>query len=118
MCGSNWVTGTPEPVPDQNISNPALNFWGYTQKVPGGHWTTTYNLAQMNPRYATANMLEFLFYHECAHAKLNNPDEHAADCQGLADMQADIGVSPQANQEITAGYASRGRPFPSGGPCP
>jgi hypothetical protein len=113
----NWKYGGMESVWDQNINSP-VQAWSFFQKIPGGHWRIFYNLAQINPQYATPDFFRFLFYVECAHVKLNNSDEHLADCQALADMKADIGISPQALNEISAAYASRGRLFPSGGACP
>ncbi len=113
----NWITGAPEPVQEMNISQPGAPFWGFTSKQPGGHWLTQYNLFLLAQPAATPDVLIFLFYHECSHARFNTPDEHTADCQGLSAMAQDMGVTPSILGQITAAYASVGRPFPSGGPC-
>lgn len=113
----NWKYGGPESVWDQNISSPTPA-WAFAQRMPDGHWQISYNLAQISPRYATPSFLKYLFYRECAFAKFHSPDEHVGDCQGLADMKADIGVSSEALEEISAAYASRGLSFPTGGACP
>jgi hypothetical protein len=73
----NWITGVPEAVPDSNINNPNMNFWGLTSKLPGGHWMTQYNLAKIT---AGPDVMIFLFYHECSHAKFNSTSETVADC--------------------------------------
>ena len=112
----NWMTGVPETVPDMNINDPSLPFWGFTSKQPGGRWLTQYNLARIATPLATKSVLMFLFFHECAHAQFNSADEGVADCQGLAAMRRDMTVTDAMIGEIRAAYASVGRPFPSG-PC-
>ena len=113
----NWMTGVPEPVPDMNVNNPAVPFWGFTSKQPGGHWLTQYNYAKIFGPASTPNVLIFLFYHECAHAQFNSADEAVADCGGLNAMKQDMAVTSSMIAEITAAYNSVGRPFPSGA-CP
>ena len=112
----NWITGAPEQVPDMNTNNPFSQFWGFTSRQPGGGWLIQFNLARIAGPLATPAVLKFLFYHECAHAQFNTADEGIADCQGLAAMRRDMRVTKAMIAEITAVYASVGRPFPSG-PC-
>jgi hypothetical protein len=113
----NWITGDIENVPDSNVYDPGGNYWGFTNKLPGGHWATRYNTARIFGPASTPVVLKFLFYHECAHANADSPDEHVADCDGLDAMDDDIGVSGADMDEITQAYASVGRSFPSGGEC-
>ena len=110
----NWRYGGMESVWDQNVSSPA-QVWSFVQRLPGGHWQISYNIPQI--RYLTPSFFQFLFYRECAFLKLNSPDQHLGDCQALADMKADIGITPQALEEISNAYASKGFSFPSGGAC-
>ena len=113
----NWKYGGLESVWDQNVFS-SIQAWAFVQKMPAGHWQISYNLARINPQYATPNLFMFLFYRECAYAKFQSPDGHVGDCQALADMKADHELSPQALGEISAAYASVGSGFPSGGACP
>lgn len=112
----NWKYGGAESVWDQNVYSP-VQAWAFAERMPDGHWRISYNLAQLNSRYATPSFFQFLFYRECAYVKYHSPDQHLGDCQALADMKTDIGVSPEALEEISAAYASRGFPFPTGGAC-
>jgi hypothetical protein len=113
----NWKYGGVESVWDQNVYSP-LQAWAFAERMPEGHWQISYNLAQIEPRFATPDFFKFLFYRECAYAKFMSPDQHLGDCQALADMKADHDLSPQALEEISAAYASRGFSFPTGGACP
>jgi hypothetical protein len=108
----NYITGVPQPVPDMNVNNPAMNFWGFTSRQPGGTWLIQFNLAQI--RTTNPGVLIFLFYHECSHAMYNTDSEAVADCKGLEAMRQDVGVTAQLIADLKAVYASKGRPFPSG----
>lgn len=111
----NWKTGAREIVAEKTVTNPRGPFFGFTGRQPGGHSLIEYNRALTAGADATAAAKKFIFYHECAHAQTNSSDEHLADCRGLAEMARDMTVTPQMISEITALYASRGRPFPSAG---
>lgn len=111
----NWMTGVVQPVPDYNV--PDLGgYWGFTSRAPGGRWLIRYSYAKISGYGATRAVLQFLYYHECAHARFNTSDERVADCEGLRAMRADVGLTPSQFAEIAATYARVGRPFPSG-PC-
>ena len=112
----NWMTGAPVVVPDTNVNDPSSPFWGFTSRQPGGNWLTQYNVAKISGPMATRAVLIFLFFHECAHAQFNSADEGIADCRGLEALRRDMPVTDSMIQEITAAYASVGRPFPSA-PC-
>jgi hypothetical protein len=111
----NWITGESEAVTETNVNDPYKTFYGFTSRQPGGHWLTQYNLARIGTQ-TPPDVLIFLFYHECAHARFNTSSEAIADCQGLKAMNEDIGVTSRIVAEIRETYASVGRPFPSG-PC-
>lgn len=62
-----------------------MNFTGRTVKVGSGYqivWNAQ-KLAALPPA-----MHDFLFFHECAHAKVPTTDEVEANCVGLRDMRA------------------------------
>jgi hypothetical protein len=112
----NWITGQMEAVPEANVHDPASPLWGVTRPLPGGRWRIQYNTAKIFGPTATRAMLQFLFYHECAHARTGSVDERVADCLGLQMMDDDIGVTAEAVAQIRFNYQSVGRQFPSG-PC-
>lgn len=63
----------------------AINFTGRTVKV-GSSYQIVWNaqkLAALPP-----DVHDYLFFHECAHAKLPTTDEVTANCAGLKDMRA------------------------------
>lgn len=63
----------------------ALSFTGTTVKV-GSSYQIVWNaqkLAALPP-----DVHDYLFFHECAHAKLPTTDEVRANCAGLQDMRA------------------------------
>lgn len=113
----NWMTGAMEQVFEANVHAPGSPFWGFASRQAGGRWLIQYNTARIFGPVSTRAVLIFLFYHECAHAQLNNPDERAADCHGLAKMREDMDVTPAMLAEISKAYASVMRAFPTGGPC-
>ena len=113
----NWKYGGVESVWDQDVYS-SLPSWAFAQRMPEGHWQISYNLAQIGSRLATPDFFKFLFYRECAYAKFSSLGQHLGDCQALADMKAGHDLSPQALEEISAAYASRGFSFPVGGACP
>ncbi len=61
-------------------------FIGFTHLDPGIGWTIDWNGLMLSsaPSYAH----DFIFFHECAHAKSGTFDEVKANCLGLLDMRA------------------------------
>jgi hypothetical protein len=113
----NWQTGSIEPVPDQNSVGPLGGLFGLTSRAPNGHWLIQFDVPAIRANGLTDDVIIFMFYHECGHAKGNTSDEHVADCIGLDDMNAAGLMSQPVFNQILQAYANRGRPFPSGGPC-
>ena len=61
-------------------------FIGFTHFDPGTGWTIEWNVLMLStvPSYEH----DFVFFHECAHAKSRSFDELNANCLGLLDMRA------------------------------
>ncbi|HEY7943049.1 MAG TPA: hypothetical protein VIH15_00925 [Casimicrobiaceae bacterium] len=63
----------------------AVNFTGRTVKV-GSSYQIVWNAQKLAALPAPVH--DFLFFHECAHAKVPTTDEVQANCAGLIDMRA------------------------------
>jgi len=111
----NWITGKTEIVEEVNVyqraSDPVL---GFTRRMPNGHWRTEYNVDRIRYFNIPPDVMVFLFYHECAHAKMNSESEAVADCVALSDMQTDGYLSDETYKRIEVTYQRFGRTFPSG----
>lgn len=111
----NWITGRTEIVEEVNVyqraSDPVL---GFTRRMPNGHWRTEYNVDRIKYFNIAPDVMIFLFYHECAHAKANSESEAVADCVALSDMEKDGYLSDETYKRIDVTYRQFGRVFPSG----
>ena len=76
-----------EVVPEYSPppASEALPFTGRTVKVGSGY-QIVWNARKLSALPPVVH--DFLFFHECAHAKLPTTDEVAANCAGLKDMRA------------------------------
>ncbi len=112
---SNWQTGKVEVVEEINVyqrgSEPVLAF---TKRLPDGHWRIEWNYDRIIQYRIPNDVVVFLFYHECAHAKSNSENEAEADCQALRDMQRDGYINERTYRKIESTYQMFGRRFPSG----
>ncbi|MGH8800380.1 MAG: hypothetical protein ACREX7_09055, partial [Casimicrobiaceae bacterium] len=63
----------------------AVNFTGRTVKV-GSSYQIVWNAQKLAALPAPVH--DYLFFHECAHAKVPTTDEVQANCAGLIDMRA------------------------------
>lgn len=114
---ANWKTGKVEEVIEKHLRPPPVAPWyAFTRQRPGGSWEIVYNYTQIQNYGLTPAAQKFVFYHECAHARLNSTRESVADCEGLRAMKKDMTVTKEMLAEITRAYLLLGRRFPSG-PC-
>jgi hypothetical protein len=51
-------------------------------------------------------MRDFLFFHECAHARMRTQDESVANCNGLKDMRAAGRAGPEVEAQLAAFYGA------------
>ncbi len=115
---TNTITGELQAVKEAQVSVRPLHPWfARTSRMPDGTWQTDYNVYVMLASKLSDDARKFIFYHECAHARLNEASERKADCEGLKQMRAEVGVSQQAIKDISYSYLLILRMFPTGGPC-
>jgi hypothetical protein len=62
-------------------------FIGFTHFDPAAGWIVDWNVLMLSS--APSYVHDFVFFHECAHAKLRTFDEVKANCLGLIDMRAE-----------------------------
>jgi hypothetical protein len=76
-----------EPVPEYSPppGTEVMNFTARTVRIGSG-----YQIVWNAPKLATLPpaVHDYLFFHECAHAKVPTTDEVQANCTGLKDMRA------------------------------
>ncbi len=114
----NTITGELQPVKEVYLSrHPYPPWFARTHRMPDGTWQTDYNRLVMLLYKISDDIKKFIFYHECAHARLNNASERVADCEGLRHMRQDMRVTDQLVKDITHTYLLISRIFPTGGPC-
>jgi len=114
----NAITGEIQAVEEAHIARrPYPPFFGRTQRNEDGTWLIEFNVLAMNVYKVSDDMKKFVFYHECAHARLNEGSERIADCEGLKHMRQDMAVSQELYEGIAHTYLLISRLFPTGGPC-
>lgn len=114
----NAITGEVQAVDEAHIARrPFPPFFGRTRRNDDGTWLMEFNVLAMNVYKVSDDMKKFIFYHECAHARLNDGSERIADCEGLKHMRADMQVSQDMLDGIAHTYLLISRIFPTGGPC-
>ena len=88
----------------ENVIEPGqaqLTFTGKTVQVNGAY-QILWNEVKLNA--LPAEVHDYLFFHECAHAKVPTNDELTANCAGLKDMRAAGRASPAVEAKLTAFY--------------
>lgn len=114
----NAVTGEMQQVEESHIARRPFPPWfGRTRRNEDGSWLIEFNVLAMNVYKVSDDMKKFIFYHECAHARLNEGSERIADCEGLRHMREDMAVSQEMINGIAHTYLLISRKFPTGGPC-
>jgi hypothetical protein len=73
---------------------------GFTHVDAGAGWITDWNGLMLSS--LPSDVHDFVFFHECAHAKLRSFDEVKANCLGLIDMRA----AGRAGRDIEAKLAA------------
>jgi hypothetical protein len=71
-------------------------FIGFTHHDPASGWTIDWNLLLLTSAPDVEH--DFVFFHECAHARTGTRDELEANCVGLVDMRA----AGRAGREVEA----------------
>lgn len=81
-------------------------FIGFTHLDPGSGWIIDWNGLMLSsaPSYAH----DFIFFHECAHAKARTFDELKANCLGLVDMRAAGRAGPKIEAKLAAYHKKLG----------
>jgi hypothetical protein len=79
-------------------------FIGFTHHEPGSGWTIDWNMLLLSSAPDVEH--DFVFFHECAHARTGTRDELEANCVGLVDMRA-AGRGGRAVEAKLAAYHRR-----------
>jgi hypothetical protein len=77
---------------------------GFTHLEAGSGWVIDWNMLMLSS--VPADEHDFVFFHECAHAKSRSFDELQANCLGLLDMRA-AGRAGKAVEARLAAYHRR-----------
>lgn len=79
---------------------------GFTGKT--AHTATGYYIIWNQPRLNTLPPVvhDFIFFHECAHARVPTTDELQANCAGLQDMRAAGRAGPAIESKLAAFYGA------------
>jgi len=81
-------------------------FIGFTHHEPGSGWTIDWNLLLLSSAPGVEH--DFVFFHECAHAKTGTLDELQANCIGLVDMRAAGRAGRDVEAKLTAYHRRQG----------
>ncbi len=73
-----------------------------------GHYAIAWNLTKLNALPPAVH--DFIFFHECAHARIPTTDELQANCGGLKDMR-EAGRAGPAVEEALAAYFGAGNVY-------
>lgn len=80
--------------------DPAMqNRTGWTRR-DGGRWVITWNAQRLG--VLPPELRDFLFFHECAHARVPTDVELEANCAGLIDMRRANRAGPAFEQRLRA----------------
>jgi hypothetical protein len=92
-------------VPETDVSQAEEKVL-FTGKVvaEGGGYRMLWNMEKLNT--LPAEMHDYLFFHECAHAQLPTRDETQANCAGLIEMRASGKAGPDIESKIAAFYGA------------
>jgi hypothetical protein len=79
----------------------ALGFTGKTVRTPSG-FQIVWNSARL--KALPPDVHDYIFFHECAHARVPTVDEIQANCTGLQDMRAAGRAGPAVESRLAAFY--------------
>jgi hypothetical protein len=88
-------------------------FIGYTHLDPDEGWVIDWNGLMLSSAPAYAH--DFIFFHECGHAKGRTFDELKANCIGLIDMRAAGRAGPSVEAQLAAYHKKLGNMGPEYG---
>ncbi len=115
---ANWQTGEVEPVAEVSVSHYPIRHWfARTHRLIDGSWRMEFNINFIRASRLSEEARKYVFYHECAHARKNDANEHNTDCEALSHMRAEGNVTRKAMRDIGFAYLKIMRRFPTGGPC-
>ena len=98
-------TARGQVVPETDLSQGAEPPPFAGRAVPeGSGYRILWNMAKLDA--LPPAMHDYLFFHECAHARLPTRDETEANCVGLQDMRAAGKAGPEIEAKIAAFYGS------------
>jgi hypothetical protein len=95
-----------EFVPAKSLGN----FSAETRRLPSGQWRIRFDERFKN--YPFPLMVDFAFYHECAHAQLPTTDELLANCEALRRMRKE-GLLDVAKEQALGEIFSKLRDVPA-----
>jgi hypothetical protein len=90
----------------ETISPVPQYYTGLTRPTGDGRWTISWDAQKLSALGAAAR--DYLFFHECAHAKVPTADELQANCQGLIDMRSARRSSRAREAELARFHAALG----------
>jgi hypothetical protein len=96
-----------EVVPETTAAqdDPAMkNRSGWTRRAGAG-WQITWNAARL--KALPPEVRDFLFYHECAHARVPTEVELEANCAGLIDMRLAGRAGPAFENKLRSYFDAR-----------
>jgi hypothetical protein len=103
VCMTQEGVATERFHPADDAAAPA-GYIGFTHLDAGSGWVIDWNMLMLSS--VPAEEHDFVFFHECAHAKSGSFDELQANCLGLLDMRAS-GRAGKAVEARLAAYHRR-----------
>jgi hypothetical protein len=91
------------PEVEADASQGAVPFTGRTERTSSG-FQIIWNSAKLNA--LPPDVHDYIFFHECAHARVPTIDEIQANCGGLVDMRAAGRAGPLVESKLAAFYGS------------
>jgi hypothetical protein len=95
------AAGQTVPEVYADTSRGPVLFTGRTERTPSG-FQITWNAAKLNA--LPPDVHDYIFFHECAHARVPTIDEIQANCAGLIDMRAAGRAGPAVEAKLAAFY--------------
>jgi hypothetical protein len=97
------AAGQTVPEVEADASHGAVPFTGKTERTSSG-FQIIWNSAKLNA--LPPDVHDYIFFHECAHARVPTIDEVQANCAGLVDMRAAGRAGPAVEAKLAAFYGS------------
>ena len=97
------AAGQTVPEVEADASHGAVPFTGKTERTPSG-FRIIWNSAKLSA--LPPDVHDYIFFHECAHARVPTIDEVQANCAGLVDMRAAGRAGPAVESKLASFYGS------------